>query len=132
VSCARRRSVTLASWQLTNILHEARQFGVHPIKYEDSDTTNVASRLADNFEAYIYALYLDQGIETVYKFLAPIFLKKLYSQARQLEIPIPTQKIALELQPDGSFKQPGLVSRISKPSEQIIGIKRFHPSRIFC
>lgn len=93
----------------------ARQFGIHFGKPEESDgpaQAQNASRLADNFEAYIYALYLDQGMETVYDFLCPIFLKKLYSQAKQLDIPLPKQKCVTVIGENGLPEKAGLFARV--------------------
>ena len=47
----------------------------------DSAFVTENGRLADNLEAYLYALYLDQGLDVAARWIVPIFLKKLYAEA---------------------------------------------------
>lgn len=107
-------SLLLCLTRLSMLSLIAWQFAIHQGKQEDKKTTEDQSRLADNFEAYVYALYLDQGIETVYKFLCPIYVKKLYSQAKWLKIPLPTKKTVVDIADDGTPYVPSVTEKIKE------------------
>lgn len=88
---------------------QARQFSVHENHGSNAPDSIGSGRLADNFEAYIYALYLDQGLDRVYEFLCPIFLKKLYSEAKQVNLPVPPSSVpptsifGIDIDPQGRY-----------------------------
>merc|ERR1712093_225996 len=56
------------------------QFRIGPSELWANGRSVSPKRLADNFEAYIYALYLDQGMDALGRFLAPILLFYFYRQ----------------------------------------------------
>lgn len=58
-------------------------------------------RLADHFEAYIYALYLDQGIDALGRFLGPIFVHSLYKGGQHFGFTLNKKEKVVSLEKEG-------------------------------
>ena len=101
---ARTCLITNAHWAVIS-----RQFRIFPEMDRGAAPKNDSpaagdGRLADNLEAYLYALYLDQGLDVAARWFVPILLKKLYAEAEAGRI---------------DFRLPPLSRSISKSEDQV-------------